>query len=67
MQGLDKKEYIELAVAAYFFEGIIKTLNSNGAANFTVCPECHIDDFTHVEGCTISKEVDGQIAIEETF
>lgn len=22
-------------------------------ANLTVCPECRIDDFVHVEGCTL--------------
>lgn len=26
--------------------------------NMTCCPECHIDDFTHCEGCSISKELD---------
>jgi hypothetical protein len=23
--------------------------------NMTCCPECHIDDFCHVEGCSISN------------
>ena len=27
-------------------------LNHNGLSHKTVCPECHIDDFTHVEGCS---------------
>ena len=24
-------------------------------ANLTVCPECRVDDFCHVEGCSLSK------------
>ena len=27
-------------------------LNQNGYCSLTVCPECHIDDFIHVEGCS---------------
>ncbi len=29
-------------------------LNSHGLANWTVCPQCHIDDFVHVEGCSLA-------------
>ncbi len=29
-----------------------KILN-NYAPNLTVCPRCHVDDFTHVEGCDL--------------
>ena len=32
-------------------------LNANGFANLTCCPECHVDDFVHVEGCTISRDM----------
>ena len=31
-------------------------LNNNGAPNLTVCPECHVDDFTHVEGCKLGEK-----------
>lgn len=31
---------------------VAKYLNENGFCDKTVCPECHIDDFTHVEGCS---------------
>jgi len=24
-------------------------------ANLTVCPECRVDDFCHVEGCSVMK------------
>lgn len=29
--------------------------------NLTVCPECRIDDFIHVEGCTIDREVNRKV------
>ena len=28
-------------------------LNRNGFCNLTVCPECRVDDFVHVEDCVI--------------
>lgn len=30
---------------------VVNWLNYNGFCNLTVCPECHVDDFTHVETC----------------
>jgi hypothetical protein len=33
-------------------------LNRNGAANLTVCPECNIGDYSHVETCKIGLEID---------
>lgn len=35
-------------------------LNENGYANLTVCPSCHVDDFTHVEGCLIADELESE-------
>ena len=32
-----------------------RALNSI-AASATVCPECHCDDFTHVESCNLKRE-----------
>ncbi len=34
-----------------------EVLNESGLCNFTVCPECMIDDFIHVEGCSIREEI----------
>ena len=52
-------------------EVVSKAFYDNGyGASPTVCPECHVDDFTHVEGCSfIGKELDIVIAkaIEEKF
>jgi len=36
---------------------ITSLLNRNGCPNWTVCPECHVDDFVHVEGCTLGTEI----------
>lgn len=33
-----------------------KYLKNNGYNIMTVCPECHVDDFTHVEDCGLAKE-----------
>lgn len=39
-------------------DDIVNWLNANGFCNLTCCPECHTDDFTHVEGCSISNGLD---------
>lgn len=39
-------------------EGVCDWLNVNGFANMTCCPICHVDDFTHVEGCPLAKYLD---------
>ena len=31
---------------------IAKQLNAMGHPNKTVCPECGVDDFMHVDGCS---------------
>jgi hypothetical protein len=33
-------------------------LNNNGFCNLTCCPMCHVDDFTHVEGCKLGNLLD---------
>ena len=30
---------------------VTEWLNENGFCNLTVCPECHVDDFTHTQSC----------------
>lgn len=37
---------------------ITEWLNVNGFANMTCCPVCHVDDFTHVEGCRLSEHLE---------
>lgn len=32
---------------------VMNWLNENGFPNMTCCPECHVDDFVHSEGCSI--------------
>jgi hypothetical protein len=37
---------------------VAKWLNDNGFCNLTVCPECHVDDFVHIETCKIGRTLD---------
>jgi hypothetical protein len=34
---------------------VSKFLNNNGYGNLSVCPECHVDDFVHVETCSLNR------------
>lgn len=36
---------------------LLKILNSMGCANCSVCPKCCVDDFTHIEGCSLNKKL----------
>lgn len=50
---LANQPYDTLFVEDYVYNGkISRQLNANGYCAKTVCPECHIDDFTHEEGCS---------------
>lgn len=33
---------------------LLDILNRN-APNLTVCPECQVDDFAHIEGCNLGR------------
>lgn len=47
-----EKDYLLLQkVDVEFSGGFSAILNRGEAANLTVCPRCHVDDFVHVEGC----------------
>ena len=39
-----------------FGEDFYKLVESH-CPNLTCCVECNVDDFVHVEGCTIAKEL----------
>lgn len=53
IQELLTKDYDTLFVDDYIYNGLIgKVLNNEGYPNKTVCPECHVDDFTHMEDCS---------------
>lgn len=50
--ALDALSYDELeSVDMWTKLSLAPVLNANGLAHRTVCPECHVDDFVHVEGC----------------
>jgi len=63
------KIYIALAMADQQEPGdeLPNWLNANGFANLTCCPECHVDDFVHVEGCTLGNRLDEAAKLLETF
>ncbi len=54
------KVYVALAMAdtQEQDDSIPNWLNRNGFANLTCCPDCHCDDFTHVEGCLTALKMD---------
>ena len=55
---LNREDYLKLQEADLTV-GVAEVLRKNGKCRWTVCPECRVDDFTHVEGCSmISKTLD---------
>lgn len=34
-------------------------ITQENCCNLTCCPECHLDDFCHFEGCSIGAMLDG--------
>lgn len=51
---LSETDYLVLQAADIYTDGAVAgVLNRNGCANWTVCPMCRVDDFTHVEGCAL--------------
>ena len=56
MITISRKDYTFLEWLDVSFDGkLAAILNRSGAASLTVCPECRVDDFTHVEGCSLSN------------
>ncbi|OLE52661.1 MAG: hypothetical protein AUG51_16960 [Acidobacteria bacterium 13_1_20CM_3_53_8] len=37
--------------------GLAPLLNELGFCSLTVCPNCRVDDFVHVEGCEYNFEI----------
>ena len=53
---LSKEDYQVLQRADIATDGDINSfLNRTGFSNWTVCPECRVDDFSHVEGCSLAE------------
>ena len=55
---LSKDDYLIIANLEAVDLNLLRVLNKNGCVNWSVCPECHMDDFTHVEGCSILESLD---------
>jgi hypothetical protein len=56
---ISPEDYKVLQQADIILNGkVAEVLNKNGQPSWTVCPNCCIDDFTHVEDCPlIDKEI----------
>lgn len=54
------KIYFVLALADGLAERdeIADWLNQNGFCNLTVCQTCRVDDFVHIEGCSVGKNIE---------
>ena len=50
---LSKEDYRILQRINVNDDELTGVLNRNGCANWTVCPECRVDDFSHIEGCSM--------------
>ena len=58
---LNADDYLVLQLADILADGaVVGVLNKNGCANWTVCPVCHVDDFSHVDGCRLSEMMEWQ-------
>lgn len=53
-----RADAIRLGILSVIDPQLHRILNDNGGANITCCPECSVDDFVHVEGCSVGAEVD---------
>ena len=52
-----KQIYRMLAFADQEYGRDFLALVNDNCCNATVCPECHVDDFCHVEGCSIGVQI----------
>ena len=59
------KIYAALVMADREDPEVCDWLNANGFCNLTYCPSCHVDDFTHVEGCLMAKAIDAIAGVIE--
>ena len=46
-----------LAYLEWEDEQLTRVLNENGCSNWTVCPECGMDDFQHIPKCAVQAEL----------
>jgi hypothetical protein len=54
---LSKEDYQILEAADTKSDGAVaRVLNENGCADFTICPECGVEDFIHIEECLLNIE-----------
>lgn len=61
LSGVENLNYESCALLDFILNGRVSKYFNEFSPNRTVCPECAVDDFTHVEGCSISEELDKEI------
>ncbi|MCK5609673.1 hypothetical protein KAR91_47810 [Candidatus Pacearchaeota archaeon] len=52
---LNEEDYTFMKGLNEEYNYLLEILNKNGCPNLTVCPKCHVDDFCHVEGCSLDN------------
>lgn len=56
---IEEHIYMTLQVMDQALDGdVARYFNDSGYANLTCCPQCRVDDFTHVEGCGLIMRED---------
>jgi hypothetical protein len=65
MSLLSKQDYTGLYLADVDQGGeVARILNSNGQPDWTVCPNCGCDDFTHLTGCELEKKIWNELRVK---
>ncbi len=54
---ISESEYLTLAMLNYIYQDVAAMLNESGESYKTVCPQCRVDDFTHISGCEMIAKV----------
>jgi len=54
---ISESEYLTLSMLNFIYLNIAEILNESEESYKTVCPSCHTDDFTHIEGCEMIAKV----------
>lgn len=60
-QILFKTAYDILYKHYLLFDSVSYIITQYACPNLTCCPECHIDDFCHIEGCERAKRINKQV------
>jgi len=54
---LHKAEYMRLSILNKMDPTLQRVLEINSGSKLMICPSCRLENFTHIEGCPIEREV----------